>query len=228
MTSSEPRTSKIVSIEAAMDGVENGATVLIGGWGETGTPNRLIAALAEREIVDLTVIITGSAPAEPLFEVGAVRHVITSFGSYAGRIGAASSFERRFQEGSMTAELCSQGVLAERIRAGGAGIPAFYVPERLVGPFRSTGETRVFDDEVCVLETPLRADVALIGASIADPSGNLSWLGGERNFNEPMAFAADVVVVEAFEMYDVGWMPPEHIMAPGAVVDRLIIPDQID
>lgn len=221
-------TTKIVAIEAALDGVSDGATVLIGGWGDTGTPHRLIDALATKGVGDLTVIITGSGPAEPLFAAGLVSHIVTSFGSYAGRLGAASAFERRFREGSLSTELCSQGMLAERIRAGGAGVPAFYVAERLVGPFRSTDETRVFGEEACVLETALRADLAIIGASVADPSGNLAWSDGERNFNEPMAFAADLVVVEAFEMYEVGWLPPEHVMVPGVVVDRVVEPDAAD
>lgn len=218
-------TDKVVVLDDALAGVRDGCTVMIGGWGECGTPVRLIAALAAAGVRDLVVIITGSAPAEPLFDAGAVSHVITSFGTYPGGVGAASAFERRFREGSMSAELCSQGVLAERIRAGGAGIPAFYVEERMVGSFRSTGETRLIGGMPCVLETALRADVAIIGASVADPLGNLAWSGGERNFNEPMAFAADLVVVEAFEMYDVGWMPAEHVMVPGLVVDRVVPPD---
>ena len=122
----------------------------------------------------------------------------------------------------MTAQLCSQGILAERIRAGGAGIPAFYVEEHLLGRFRSSDDTRIINGKSCVLETALRADVAIIGASIPDPLGNLSWINGERNFNDPMAYAADVVVVEAFERYDVGWLPAEHVMVPGFVVDRVL------
>ncbi|MFT7599416.1 MAG: 3-oxoacid CoA-transferase A subunit [Acidimicrobiales bacterium] len=218
--------SKMVDIGDAVDGVSDGATVLVGGWGTCGTPDRLIAALVETGVRDLTVIITGSGPVEPLFETQAVSHCITSFGSYAGAVGAASAFERCFQAGNMTVELCSQGVLAERIRAGGAGIPAFYVEQRMVGPFQSTGETREIDGKTCVLETALHADLAVIGASIADPLGNLSWRDGERNFNEPMAYAADLVVVEAFEMYDVGWLPAEHVMVPGLVVDRVIAPPE--
>lgn len=217
-------TAATVDVERALDGVTDGSTVMIGGWGDCGTPTRLIAALAASGVVDLTVIITGSAPAEPLFDAGMVSHVITTFGSYPGGVGAASAFDRRVRDGTMTVELCSQGVLAERIRAGGAGIPAFYVPERFVGRFRSTGEARVIDGVDCVLETALRADVAVVGASIADPLGNLSWIDGERNFNGPMAYAADLVVVEAFEMYETGWLPAEHVMVPALVVDRLVPP----
>ena len=217
--------SKLVALEQAMDGIEDGMTVMLGGWGACAAPDRLIAALARRGLQDLTVIITGSGPAEPLIETGGVRRMITSFGSYAGRVGAASAFERCARAGSLEVELCSQGVLAERMRAGGAGIPAFYVDERAVGQFRSTGETRSFNGVNCVLETALRADVALIGASVADPAGNLSWSDGERNFNEVMAFAADLVIVEAFEIYDVGWLAPEQVMVPGLVVHRVVGPD---
>jgi len=224
MTQTTEHPTKLVEPDRALDDVADGATVLIGGWGECGTPNRLIAALAERGVTGLTVIITGSAPAGPLFEANAVSHCVTSFGSYAGSVGATAPFERRLKEGAFTVELCSQGILAERIRAGGASIPAFYVERRHVGPFQSTGETRLVDGKECVLETALHADLAIVGASIADPLGNLAWRDGERNFNEPMAYAADLVVVEAFEMYDVGWLPAEHVMVPGLVVDRVLPP----
>lgn len=219
-----PAATKLVDIDDALTGVESGATVLVGGWGECGTPNRLIAALANHGATDLTVIITGSGPCEPMFDAGVVSHCITTFGTYAGRVGAASAFERRFREGSMSVELCSQGVLAERIRAGGAGIPAFYVAAEAVGRFRSTGETRMFNGREHVLETALHADLAIIGASVADPLGNLAWVDGERNFNDPMAYAADLVVAEAFEMYEIGWMPAEHVMVPAIVVDRIVAP----
>lgn len=215
--------SKIMLADDAVDLVADDSTLLVGGWGDCAAPHNLIAALARRRPKNLTVIITGSGPVEPLFEAGSVSHIITTFGSYAGRVGAASWFEKRFTEGSMTVELCSQGILAERIRAGGAGIPAFYVEERMVGRFRSTDESRVIDGKTCVLETALRADVSLIGASIADPLGNLSWVDGERNFNETMAYAADTVVVEVAELFDVGWLPAEQVMVPGAVVDRLVM-----
>lgn len=219
------RADKIVDLERALDGVESGMTIMLGGWGDCAAPNRLIAALVERTLADLTVIITGSGPAEPLTATGGVRRMITSFGSYAGSVGAASALDARVRAGTLEVDLCSQGVLAERIRAGGAGIPAFYVEERAVGRFRSTDERRVIDGVPCVLETALRADVALISATVADREGNLSWRDGERNFNEVMAFAADLVVVEAAEIYGVGWLAPEHVMAPGLVVDRVVEPE---
>lgn len=215
---------KIVPVGRALDGVRDGMSVLVGGWGDCGTPVRLIGALAAHGAGDLEIIITGTGPVEPLFEADLVRRVVTSFGSYPGRVGAASHFDRCVRDHGMEVELCSQGVLAERIRAGGAGIPAFYVEEKVVGPFRSTDEVRTFGDKVCTLHTALRADVAIIGASVADPMGNLAWTDGERNFSDPMAYAADLVVVEAFEMYEVGWLPPEHVMVPGLVVDRIVAP----
>jgi 3-oxoacid CoA-transferase A subunit len=214
--------SKLVELDRALDGIEDGMTVMVGGWGECGTPHALIRTLAARGHHDLTLIITGSGPSDPLHDAGAVSHVITSFGSYAGRAGAQRSFEQRVTSGAMTVELCSQGVLAERIRAGGAGIPAFYVDEGAVGVFTSTGERREIDGRTCVLETALRADVSLLLATVADPAGNLYWRGGERNFNDPMAYAADLVVVQASELYDIGWLPPEQIMVPGLVVDRVV------
>jgi 3-oxoacid CoA-transferase A subunit len=218
-----PGGSKLVSLDEAVAGVADGSTVMIGGWGDCGTPHRLVAALVDSGASDLVVVITGSAPADPLFESDRVARLVTSFGSYPGAAATGRAFERRVAAG-MEVELCSQGVLAERIRAGGAGIPAFYIEEQMVGPFRSTDEVRIIDGRPCVLETALRADVALIGASVADPLGNLAWRDGERNFNDPMAYAADLVVAEAFEMYEVGWLPPEHVMVPGLVVDRVLPP----
>jgi 3-oxoacid CoA-transferase A subunit len=212
----------LVDLADALVGVEDGMTVMVGGWGEAGSPSRLIGALATSGRRGLTVISAGTATMEPLNGAGVVAHHITSFGSYPGRFGAASAFERRLAAGELTVELCSQGILAERIRAGGAGIPAFYVPQRMVGAFTSGGEQHVIAGEPCVLETALRADVALIGASRADLAGNLTWPNGERNLNEVMAFAADLVVAEVAELTDVGGIPPEAVMVPGFVVDRLV------
>jgi 3-oxoacid CoA-transferase A subunit len=217
------RRPHLVHAAEAVADVADGMTVMLGGWGACGSPDGLIEALAARGVSDLTVIMAGSATAEPLNRAGSIRHLITSFGSYAGRAGAERAFERRVTGGDLTVELCSQGVLAERIRAGGAGIPAFFVEQRMTGPFTSTGETREIDGRTCVLETALRADVALIRATIADRSGNLTWSGGERNFSEPMAWAADRVIVEVGELFEVGWLAPEHVMVPGAVVDRLVM-----
>lgn len=215
--------SKLVDLEEAVDGIVDGMTVMLGGWGVCGTPAGLIAVLAARGLRDLTVIMLGSQGSDPLHRAGAVRRMITSFGSYPGRFGQQLALEQRTRAGEVEVELCSQGVLAERIRAGGAGIPAFYVEERMVGPFRSNDEpAREIDGKRCVLETALRADVALLGATVADLAGNLTWRDGERNANEVMAYAADLVVVEADEIYEVGWIAPEHVMVPGLVVDRLV------
>lgn len=219
-----PNATKVVALNDAFTGFTDGMTIMVGGWGDCGTPNRLIRALADLGLRNLTLIVTGSGSVEPLNEAGSVAHIITSFGSYPGRVGAASAFERRCREGRLTVELCSQGILAERIRAGGAGIPAFYVEERLVGEFRSGSEVRMLNGRSCVLETALHADAAIIGASLADTRGNLFWRDGERNFNEPMAYAADLVVVEAFDLVEAGWIEPEIVMAPALVVDRIVAP----
>ncbi len=217
--------SKLVDVDEALDGIESGMTVMLGGWGVLGTPTGLITGLAARGLRDLTVIMLGSQGSDPLHRAGAVRRMITSFGSYPGRFGQGLALEQRARAGEIEIELCSQGVLAERIRAGGAGIPAFYVEERVIGPFRSAGagaEVRDIGGTRCVLEMALRADVALLGATMADLAGNLAWRDGERNANEVMAYAADLVVVEADEIYEVGWFAPEHVMVPGLVVDRLV------
>jgi 3-oxoacid CoA-transferase A subunit len=215
---------RIVELDDALEGVDDGARVMVGGWGNCGTPFRLIDALVRHGRRDLTIIITGSGPTEPIVEAGLASRFITSFGTYAGRVGRDSWFERRARSGELSVELCSQGMLAERIRAGGAGIPAFYVEERLIGEFRSGGEVRVIDGKRCLLETALRADVAIVHASMADEAGNLFWRDGERNFNDPMACAADLVVVETDELVEPGTIPPELVMVPGLFVDRLVGP----
>ena len=117
------RRAQVVDIGDALDGVDDGARVMIGGWGNLATPFRLIEALRRRAPRDLTVIITGSGPTEPLTGAGLVSHFVTSFGTYAGRAGRESWFDRRVREDAMTVELCSQGMLAERIRAGGCRHP---------------------------------------------------------------------------------------------------------
>lgn len=215
-------TMKETSLESALDGVESGMTVMIGGWGGCGSPDLLIGALAERALSDLTVIMLGSLAAEPLNAVGSISKLISSYASYPGTSGASMALERRLEAGELTVELCSQGILSERIRAGGAGIPAFYVEQRVVGQFSSTDEVREFNGVPCVLETALRADVALVAATAADRSGNLTWSDGERNVNEAVAFAADLVVVQTSNLYEVGALPPEQVMAPGLVVDRIV------
>jgi 3-oxoadipate CoA-transferase alpha subunit len=211
-----------VDPDGAVAGIADGATVMLGGWGTCGSPSLLIEALARSGVRDLTVIMCGSLAAEPLNEVGAIARLITSFGSYAGAAPTPPAFAARVAAGELAVELCSQGVLAERVRAGGAGIPAFYLEEAMVGRFRSGDEVRDIGGRRCVLETALRADVALIQASIADRAGNLSWRDGERNVNEVMAFAADVVVAEAHDLYEIGWLAPEQVMVPGIVVDRVV------
>ncbi|MGF1595509.1 MAG: CoA transferase subunit A [Acidimicrobiales bacterium] len=213
----------LVDADEAVAGIEDGMTVMLGGWGLCGSPDELVAALARAGRRNLTVIMAGSAQSDPLHAAGAVTRMITSFGSYAGTANTDRPFERRAQAGELTVELCSQGVLAERIRAGGAGIPAFYVAAAAVGRFRSTDETRTFDGVPCVLETALRADVALVQATVADLAGNLSWRDGERNYNEVMCWAADRVLVEAVELCEVGEMAPEQVMVPGLAVDVLTV-----
>lgn len=215
---------KMADAEAAVGIIEDGMTVMLGGWGECGSPNRLIAALAAAGRRDLTIIMAGSGMAEPLNRAAALSRMITSFGSYPGTASAERAFEKQVAAGVLTVELCSQGILAERIRAGGAGIPAFYVEASAVGRFRSTDEEREIDGRACVLESALRADVALVHATVADRTGNLSWSGGERNFNDVMSYAADRVIVEAGELYDVGGLAPEHVMVPGIVVEHVVAP----
>ncbi|MEZ5264567.1 MAG: 3-oxoacid CoA-transferase subunit A [Acidimicrobiales bacterium] len=225
------RRSKVLEDPAAAVAVvRSGMTVAIGGWGGSGTPHRLVTALALSGVRDLTIVCAGVGPANDLIAAGCVRHAITSFASYAGRNSPSAAFDELCRQGRVTAELCSQGVLAERLRAGGAGIAGFYVAADVVGRFRPGDHhgldtvLRTVDGREHTFHPAIRADVALVGASVADPFGNLAWVDGERNYNAPAAMAAEVCVAEADALVALGELDPHHVMVPGAVVDTVVAP----
>ena len=213
---------RFVDAASAVECVEQGSIVVLGGWGVTGSPDVLIAALAERGVGDLTVIMAGCLAAEPLNERGLVRRLISSFASYPGAMGRDRAVDRQVRAGHLEVELCPQGILAERLRAGGAGIPAFYVDESVIGTLGEGKPTMDIGGRRCVLQTALRADVALVDASVSDRRGNLSWRAGERNYNEVAAWSADRVLAQTQEIYEVGWLAPEHVMFPGLAVHALV------
>ena len=214
---------KIVrSMAEAMRGVSNGATVLIGGFGAVGQPLHIIEGLIEAGPTDLTIVANnagnGRTGLAKLLELGRVRRVICSFPRSAGSV----VFEELYSAGQIELEIVPQGTLAERIRAAGAGIGAFFTPTS-VGTTLARGKpVQSFNGQEMVLETALKADVALIEAWQADRWGNLTYRDAGRNFNPIMAAAAVCTIVQTQHVVELGQLNPDHIVTPGIFVDRVI------
>ena len=214
----------LASADAAAALVPEGATVMFGGFISAGFPANLIRALVRRGTGGLTGIATNIGPNDDLdilAETGQLRKMITSF-AIRPQTRLAGAFERRWRAGEVELELVPQGTLAERIRAGGAGIPAFYVPVGAGTVVAEGKEIRLIGGQECIMETALIADVALIRAQQADTAGNLRYFGAGRNFNQPMATAARLVIAEVEEIVPTGHLAPDHVNTPSVYVDYLV------
>lgn len=215
--------SKVYSSpEAALEGVLfDGMTIMSGGFGLSGNPESLIPAIQTAGTKDLTII-SNNCGADGfglwmLLNNGQIRKMISSY------VGENKLFEQLYLEGKLELELNPQGTLAERIRAGGAGIPAFYTKTG-VGTVVAEGKPEeVFDGEAYIRETWLRADLSIVKAWRTDTSGNLMFRKTARNFNAPMATAGKITVVEAEEIVPAGTFDPDHIHIPGIYVDRVVL-----
>ncbi len=207
---------------AALEGVADGATVMIGGFGAVGQPNALIEALIEQGARDLTIVAnnagTGHVGLARLMEVGRVRRIICSFPRSSGSV----VFEALFKAGQLELEIVPQGTLAERIRAAGAGIGAFYTPTAFGTRLAEHKETREIGGRNYVMEYALPADVALIEAWRADRWGNCTYRESGRNFNAVMATAARLTIVQTQHMAELGTLDPEAVVTPGIFVDRVV------
>lgn len=207
----------------AVAGIEDGATVLLGGFGMAGMPVALVDALIEQGAHDLTVVSNnagnGDTGLAALLATKRVRKMVCSF----PRQSDSWVFDGLYRAGEIELEVVPQGNLAERIRAGGAGIGAFFCPTGVGTPLAEGKETRVIDGRAHVLEMPIRADVALIGAHRADRAGNLVYRKTARNFGPVMATAATTTVVQVREVVDVGRIDPEVVVTPGIYVDRVVV-----
>ncbi|WP_048863032.1 3-oxoacid CoA-transferase subunit A [Acidisphaera rubrifaciens] len=206
----------------AMDGIADGATVLIGGFGAVGQPNALIDGLIEQGAKDLTIVLnnagSGRVGVSRLMELRRVRRIVCSF----PRSSDSTVFEELYKAGLIELELVPQGTLAERIRAAGAGIPAFYTATS-VGTLLGQGkEERRFGERNYVMEHALPGDVALVEAWQADRWGNLTFRDSGRNFNPVMATAARLTIVQTQHVVELGDIPPEQVMTPGIHVDRVL------
>ncbi len=207
--------------EAVAD-VRDGDVVLIGGFGLAGSPVTLIDALIAQGATDLTVVSNnagnGDTGLAALLAQGRVRKMVCSY----PRQKDSWVFDDLYRSGRIELELVTQGNLAERMRAAGAGIGAFFCPTSAGTPLAEGKETRLIDGRVHVLEYPLRGDVALIGAHRADRAGNLVYRRTARNFGPVMATAARRVVVEVSEVVELGEIDPEVVVTPGIYVDRVV------
>jgi 3-oxoadipate CoA-transferase alpha subunit len=206
----------------AVAGIRDGSTVLVGGFGMAGMPVQLIDALIEQGARDLTVVSNnagnGDAGLAALLAEGRVRKMICSF----PRQTDSWVFDGLYRAGKIDLEVVPQGSLAERIRAAGAGIGAFYSPTAVGTPLAEGKETRQIGGRDYVLEYPIKGDVALIGAYRSDRMGNLVYRKTARNFGPVMATAATMVVVQVHEIVETGELDAESIVTPSIYVDRVV------
>ncbi|MBO1901444.1 3-oxoacid CoA-transferase subunit A [Leucobacter weissii] len=213
---------RVASADEAVAGIFDGATLLVSGFGPPGQPVELIEALVRHGATDLTVVnnnaAAGGEAIRRLFEAGRVRKVICSF----PRAFDSTVFEDLYLAGQLELELVPQGTLAERIRAAGAGVGAFFTQTGYGTELAKGKESRVIDGRDYVLEYPIRGDFALVKAFKADPWGNLVYRKTSRNFGPIMASAATVTIVEANEVVPLGGLDPEAVVTPSIFVDQVI------
>jgi 3-oxoadipate CoA-transferase, alpha subunit len=216
------RDKVVADVAAALDGIADGSTVLIGGFGLAGHPVALIDGLREQGARDLTIVCNnagnGDTGLAALLAAGRVRKVVCSF----PRQSDSYIFDGLYRAGQIELEVVPQGNLAERIRAGGAGIGGFFTPTGYGTMLAEGKETREIDGTWYVLEAPIRADVALIGGYLGDRLGNLVYRKTSRNFNPVMASAATVAIAQVDRVVEVGGLDPESIVTPGIYVDRVV------
>lgn len=212
----------IESPAAAVADIFDGATVMIGGFGEAGSPIELIHALIDQGAKDLTVVNnntgSGHVGLAALIETGNVRKIICSY----PRTTNSKVFPELYRSGRIELELVPQGTLAERIRAGGAGIPAFYTRTCVDTVLAEGKEEREFDGQVFIMEHGLKADFALVKCKCADRLGNLIYNKTARNFNPIMCTAATTTIVQTQSFAEVGELDSEAVVTPGIFVHRLV------
>jgi len=214
-----PMDKRIASADAAIAKLRDGATILMGGFGLCGIPENLIAAVRRKGTKNLTVVSNNAGVDD--FGIGLLlqqRQVKKMVSTY---VGENKLFERLVLSGELEVELNPQGTLSERLRAGGAGIPAFYTPTGYGTMVAEGKETREFDGRMYVMERGLRGDFAFIKAWKGDRWGNLIYRKTARNFNPMMATAADYVIAEVEELVDIGRLAPDQIHTPGIFVDAV-------
>jgi 3-oxoadipate CoA-transferase alpha subunit len=211
----------VADLGAALAGVKDGAVVMVGGFGAVGQPDFLVDGLAAHGARDLTIVANNAGWSRDtgiprLMDLGRVRKIICSFPKNS------PAFDDLFRAGRIELEIVPQGTLAERIRAAGAGIPAFFTATGAGTLIAADKETRTFGGKTYLLEHALHADVALIEAWSADRWGNLTYRGSGRNFNPVMASAATLTICQVHHRVELGEIPPDHVVTPGIFVNRLV------
>ena len=213
---------RVADVATALDGMVDGSTVLVGGFGAVGQPNQLIDGLIEQGAKDLVIVANNSGVADfglaKLMLLGRVRRIICSYPRSKGSV----VFEQLYAAGKIELELVPQGTLAERLRAAGAGIPAFYTPTAAGTNLARGKPTAEIGGRSCVLEYALHGDVALIEAWDGDRWGNLTYRQSGRNFNPVMATAATLTIAQVQKIVELGALPPECVVTPGIYVDRVV------
>lgn len=206
---------------AIYDVIKDGMTIMSGGFGLCGIPENLIEAIKNSGVKDLTIISNNCGVDDfglgILLANGQIKKMIASY------VGENKVFEKQFLEGVLEVELNPQGTLAERIRAGGAGIPAFYTKTGVGTIVEQGKESKEFNGETYIMETALRADLSIIKGWKADKAGNIIYNKTARNFNPIMASAADITICEVEEIVEIGRLDPNNIHTPGIFIDRLFM-----
>ena len=212
--------SKFISIEEAVSKVKDGMTIMVGGFLANGTPNKIVDALAKSGVKNLTLICNDTAyPDKGVGQLIANKPVKKLFVSH---IGTNPHTSEQMNSGELEIEFCPQGSLAERVRAGGCGLGGI-LTQTGMGTIVAEGKQIVnVDGKDYLLEKPLRADIALVGASLGDKAGNLVYRGTSQNFNPLMASAADLVIAEVNELVEVGEIAAENVKTPSIMVDFIV------
>ncbi len=223
-----PINKRVGSAQEALADVRDGSTVMISGFGGAGFPNFLIRALRDRAAKELTLVVNSATHrlsyTHELIEAGLVRKIVCS--AARGRDKGLSAFEQMWKDGKIELECLPQGTMAEAIRAGGAGIPAFFTPVGVGTDLTKGKEVRVFGSREYVLELALTADLAIVRADTADRFGNLTYRYAQANFGTAMATAAKLTVAEVRMMHDEP-IPPDRVQLPGVYVDRVVVAPEV-
>lgn len=213
---------RVGTLAEAVDGITDGMSIMVGGFGDSGVPVELVHAVLDLGVKDLTIITNNGGAGET--DIAALlreRRVSRLICSYPRSVGS-HWFKRRWDEGSLELVLVPQGTLSERMRAAGAGLGGFFTPTGADTELAVGKETRMIDGRLHVLEEPLHADIALIHAQKADRWGNLVYHSAARNFGPTMATAATTTIVQVREIVELGGLDPEHIITPGIFVNRVV------
>ena len=213
---------RFASIENALVGIRDGSVILVGGFGNAGSPIPLLEALIDQGATDLTIVSNNAGEGDfglaALMKAGRISKIICSYPRSSGSV----IFEELYGQGRIDLEVVPQGTLSERMRAAGAGIGGFYTPTSAGTLLAKGKETREIEGKLHVLELPLKGDVALIKADLADRWGNLTYNKSARNFGPTMAMAADLTIAQVRQIVDLGEISPEIVVTPGIFVDRVV------